>query len=238
MNPAGELGFIISQIKKFTISNMETGVDVRVDDVSSSEPLEMPRQQAGELEKLEDSIRDCRRCKLWRNRKNIIFGEGSSQARLIFVGEGPGRDEDIEGRPFVGEAGKLLTKIIENGMGLKREDVYICNVVKCRPPNNRDPERDEIDTCLPFLKEQIKIIGPAVICTLGRISGRELLGRGFKITRDRGKWYSYMDIPVMPTYHPAYILRNSSRERQLKGQVWEDIQEIMIRLGLEVKRNG
>ncbi len=237
MNTAEELGFIISQIKKITISNMGTGIEIRAADQSPPERLETPWQQSGELERLENSIGDCRRCKLWRNRKNIIFGEGSSQARLIFVGEAPGREEDIEGRPFVGEAGKLLTRIIENGMGLKREDVYICNVVKCRPPNNRDPERDEIDTCLPFLKEQIRIISPEVICTLGRISGRELLGRDFKITRDRGKWYSYMGIPVMPTYHPAYILRNSSRERELKGQVWEDVQQIMVRLGLEVKRN-
>jgi len=132
----------------------------------------------------------------------------------------------------------MLTRIIENAMGLKRKDVYICNVVKCRPPNNRNPERDEIDTCIPFLKEQIRIIKPEVICTLGRIACNELIGRDLKITRVRGKWHSYMEIPVMPTYHPAYILRNPSRQRQLKGQVWDDIRAIMARLGMEVKKDG
>jgi DNA polymerase len=122
-------------------------------------------------------------------------------------------------------------------MGLKREDVYICNVVKCRPPNNRDPERDEIDSCIQFLKEQIRIIRPEVICTLGRIACNELIGRDLKITQARGKWHSYMEIPVMPTYHPAYILRNPSRQRQLKGQVWDDIRAIMARLRLEVKKD-
>ncbi|MBW2616637.1 MAG: uracil-DNA glycosylase, partial [Deltaproteobacteria bacterium] len=164
------------------------------------------------------------------------FGEGAPRARLVFVGEGPGRDEDRVGRPFVGEAGELLTDIIEKGMGLTREDVYICNVVKCRPPEHRDPERDEIEACLPFLKQQLRIIRPEVICTLGRISSQELLEKGIKITQDRGKWHSFMDIPVMPTYHPAYIKRNPSRERELKGHVWKDIQEIMKHLGLEVKR--
>jgi DNA polymerase len=110
-------------------------------------------------------------------------------------------------------------------------------VVKCRPPNNRDPERDEIDSCIPFLKEQIRIIKPEVICTLGRIACNELIGRDLKITQARGKWHSYMEIPVLPTYHPAYILRNPSRQRQLKGQVWDDIRAIMARLGLEVKKD-
>jgi len=188
------------------------------------------------LETLRAHIGDCRRCKLHKGRKNLVFGEGAPGARLVFVGEGPGRDEDRVGRPFVGEAGELLTDIIEKGMGLTREDVYICNVVKCRPPENRDPERDEIEACLPFLKQQLRIIRPEVICTLGRISSQELLEKGIKITQDRGKWHSFMDIPVMPTYHPAYIKRNPSRERELKGHVWKDIQEIMKHLGLEVKR--
>ena len=184
------------------------------------------------LEALRTFIGDCQRCKLHKCRKNLVFGEGAPNAKLVFVGEGPGREEDIIGRPFVGEAGKLLTKIIEKGMGLTREDVYICNVVKCRPPGNRDPERDEIETCIPFLKQQLSIIKPEVICILGRIAGQALLGGDFKITRKRGTWHSYMDIPVMPTYHPAYIIRNPSRERELKGQVWEDIKKIMKHLGL------
>ena len=184
------------------------------------------------LEALRTFIGDCQRCKLHKGRNNLVFGEGSPDAKLVFVGEGPGREEDIIGKPFVGEAGKLLTKIIENGMGLTREDVYICNVVKCRPPNNRDPERDEIETCILFLKQQLSIIKPEVICILGRIAGQALLGGDFKITLKRGTWHSYMDIPVMPTFHPAYIIRNPSRERELKGQVWEDIKKIMKRLGL------
>ena len=190
------------------------------------------------LESLRQSIGECQQCKLGKTRANIVFGEGPPGARLVFVGEAPGREEDIAGKPFVGEAGKLLTRIIENGMGLKREDVYICNVLKCRPPKNRDPEKDEIKTCIPFLKEQIRIIRPEVICVLGRVAGRVLLGGDFKITQERGKWRSYMDIPLMPTYHPAYIVRNPLRERQLKSHVWEDVKKIMKVLGLEVKKNA
>jgi DNA polymerase len=186
------------------------------------------------LEGLREYIGDCTRCRLCRGRKKLVFGEGSGRARLVFVGEAPGREEDIEGRPFVGEAGKLLTRIIENGMGIGRKDVYICNIIKCRPPNNREPEKDEIETCLPFLEEQIRIIDPEVICTLGRIAAQALLMKDFHMTQERGQWFSYVDIPVMPTFHPAYLLRNPSAKRQ----VWEDAQKIMKRLGLEVKRNG
>lgn len=160
----------------------------------------------------------------------MVFGEGDPHARLVFVGEAPGRDEDLAGRPFVGDSGKQLTKIIENGMRLTRQEVYICNVVKCHPPGNRDPERDEIEACLPFLKNQLRIIRPEVICVLGRIAGQALLGHDFKITTERGKWHSYEDIPLIATFHPAYLLRNPSAKRQ----VWEDIQKIMEFLALEV----
>lgn len=190
-----------------------------------------------DLESLAAFIGDCRRCRLSEKRTHVVFGEGSPKARLVFVGEGPGADEDAAGRPFVGEAGKLLTRIIENGMGLKREDVYICNVVKCRPPNNRDPEADEVQTCRPFLEQQLAILKPEVICTLGRIAAKCLLGREFKITQERGTWFSFKGIPLMTTYHPSYILRNPSEERPLKRQVWEDVQKIMGRLGLKVKKN-
>ncbi|MDY6971131.1 MAG: uracil-DNA glycosylase [Thermodesulfobacteriota bacterium] len=185
------------------------------------------------LEELRSFMGECRRCKLHEGRSHLVFGEGSPRSEMVFVGEGPGRDEDIVGRPFVGEAGRLLTRIIR-AMGLSREDVYICNVVKCRPPKNRDPEKDEIEACIPFLKRQLAIIRPGIICALGRIAGQSLLGENFKITEKCGKWHSYMGIPVMPTYHPAYLLRNPSAKRQ----VWEDVQKIMRRLGLEVKRNG
>jgi len=200
----------------------------------------MPEQDPGDtlpadLDSLRGFIGDCKRCRLSEKRARLVFGEGNPKARLVFVGEGPGAEEDAAGRPFVGEAGKLLTKIIENGMGLKREDVYICNVVKCRPPNNRDPEADEVQTCLPFLKQQLAIIRPEVVCTLGRIAAKSLLGREFKITQERGNWFSIMGIPLMATFHPSYVLRNPSEERPLKRQVWEDVQKIMGRLGLKVK---
>ena len=206
----------------------------------SSESMSDPNAEQNhpmDLDSLRAFIGDCKRCKLSQGRTHLVFGEGSPSARLVFVGEGPGAEEDAAGRPFVGEAGKLLTKIIESGMGLKREDVYICNVVKCRPPHNRDPEADEVQTCLPFLKQQLRIIKPEVICTLGRIAAQSLLGREFKITQERGNWFSFMGTPLMATFHPAYILRNPSRERQLKGLVWEDVQKMMRQLGLKVRRD-
>jgi len=174
---------------------------------------------------------DCQRCGLHTGRTNLVFGEGNEKARLVFVGEGPGFDEDQEGRPFVGKSGQLLTRIIEKGMGLTRNDVYICNVVKCRPPGNRDPNPDESSVCLPFLKAQLDIIGPEVICALGRVACQALLGSGFRITRDRGHWRTYNDIPLMPTFHPAYLLRNPAAKRP----VWDDVKSIMGKLGLEVK---
>jgi len=187
----------------------------------------------GSLEELRSFMGECRRCKLHKGRSRLVFGEGSPRSEVVFVGEGPGREEDMAGRPFVGKAGGLLTRIIK-AMGLAREEVYICNVVKCHPPKNRDPEEDEMQACIPFLKQQLTIIRPGVICALGKVAGQGLLGRDFKITRERGKWHSYMDIPVMPTYHPAYLLRNPSAKRQ----VWEDVQKIMKHMGLEVKKNG
>ena len=243
MNYAPELRQIIAQSKKILDAELNSGIELPLlklpetetecnitDPVSSSVPKT--------LSALKAFIGDCRLCKLCNGRKNIVFGEGAENAVLMFIGEGPGRDEDIEGRPFVGEAGQLLTRIIENGIGVKRENVYICNVVKCRPPENRDPERDEIECCIPFLKRQIEIIKPKVICTLGRIAARELLKREFKITMERGRWQTYLNIPLMPTYHPAYILRNRGNERKLKGEVWQDIQKIMSLLGIGVKKNG
>jgi uracil-DNA glycosylase len=185
------------------------------------------------LEALIAYVSNCRGCKLHKQRRNLVFGEGNHNASLVFVGEAPGKDEDHAGRPFVGEAGKLLTRIIENGMGLSRNDVYILNVVKCHPPKNRDPEQDEIETCIHFLRKQISLIKPKVICGLGRIAGQAMLGGDFKISRDRGKWFSYMDIPVLATFHPAYVLRYPTAKRQ----VWDDVKEIMRHLGLEVKKN-
>ena len=179
------------------------------------------------LDELKRLVDTCDHCKLSKTRKTIVFGEGPHHARLVFVGEAPGVEEDLAGRPFVGAAGKLLNDIIR-AMGLDREEVYICNVVKCHPPRNRDPEYDEIEMCLPFLQTQLSLIEPDVICTIGRVSAQSLIDKHFRITRDRGQWYSFMDISVMPTYHPAYLLRYP----QAKRQVWDDVQKIMKRLGL------
>lgn len=244
MNYASELRQIISQTKKILDAEQNSGIELPIVNIPETEieyrhtPIITSQAKTATLTELRTDLGDCTRCKLSKGRKNIVFGEGSEKARLVFIGEGPGRDEDIAGRPFVGEAGQLLTKIIENGIGIKREDVYICNIVKCRPPNNRDPEKDEINSCIPFLKKQIEIIKPEVICTLGRIAARELLNRDFKITMERGHWQTYMSIPLMPAYHPAYILRNPGNERKLKGEVWQDIQKIMSLLKIEVKKNG
>ncbi len=177
------------------------------------------------LKKLRDEIGDCQRCKLSNGRKNIVFGEGSIDAEIMFIGEGPGEDEDLQGRPFVGKAGQLLTKLIEK-MGFKREDVYIGNIVKCRPPGNRDPEEDEISACSPFIKKQAEIISPKVIVSLGRISTQTLIGMKIPIGKLRGKFYQFENIPLMPTFHPSYLLRNPKD----KWLVWEDAQKVLERL--------
>jgi uracil-DNA glycosylase len=235
--PSEELLTILSHVKRNVLSDMEMGLESPfIPDLLQVGHEKTSPIKAGSLYELKNLMRDCARCKLHSTRTSLAFGEGNPKARLMFVGEGPGRDEDIEGKPFVGEAGKLLTRIIEGGVGLKREDVYICYIVKCRPPDNRTPERDEMDACIPFLREQIRIIKPEVICTLGRTAAQELLGRDFKLIEERGKWRAFMDIPVMPTFHPAYILRNPSKERELKGHVWEDIKKIKTKLGLEVNK--
>jgi len=233
INPHEELKDIIGHLRNLMVMDREIGLDPPKLSPSSLDYLDTRPAHLSSLEDLRDFVGDCKRCKLCHGRTHLVFGEGSAKARLVFVGEGPGREEDLAGRPFVGEAGRLLSKIIENGMGLKREEVYICNVVKCRPPQNRDPEEDEIEACLPFLKQQLRIISPEVICTLGRIPAQALLSREFRITRQRGQWYSFLDISVMPTYHPAYLLRNPAAKRE----VWADAQEIMRTMGLEVKRH-
>ena len=180
---------------------------------------------------------DCTRCPLHEGRKHIVFGAGDPHARLVFVGEGPGHDEDLQGEPFVGAAGQLLTRIIE-AMNLTRDQVYICNVVKCRPPGNRNPLPLEIATCLPFLKRQIAAIGPEVVCALGNVAARTLLNTGESISRMRGRFHDRVDglegIRVMPTYHPAFLLRNAGKKRE----AWEDVQQIMKALGLKVRDGG
>jgi uracil-DNA glycosylase family 4 len=182
--------------------------------------------QANSLEELRAAIGDCQRCKLCSGRTHLVFGVGNPQAKLMFVGEGPGRDEDLQGEPFVGRAGQLLTDIITKGMGLKREDVYIANVVKCRPPENRNPEPDEVAACEPFLKKQIDLIRPDVIVALGKFAVQTLLQSKVAISRLRGNWHSYHGIKLMPTFHPAYLLRNPAD----KKLVWEDIKKVITEM--------
>jgi uracil-DNA glycosylase len=169
-----------------------------------------------------DTIGDCQRCKLCSGRTQVVFGVGNSDADLVFVGEAPGADEDRLGEPFVGRAGKLLTRMIE-AMGFSREQIYICNVVKCRPPENRNPELDEIQACEPFLKAQLGIVKPKVIVALGRFACQCLLRTEETMSDIRGKWQKYEGIAIMPTFHPAYLLRSPSK----KKEVWEDLQKVM-----------
>jgi DNA polymerase len=186
-------------------------------------------QQATSLEKLRHDLGDCRRCKLCDHRTNIVFGVGNPHASIVFVGEGPGHDEDLQGEPFVGRAGRLLTEIITKGMRLRREDVYIANVVKCRPPGNRNPEPDEVASCEPFLWRQIELIRPSVLVALGTFAAQAVLRTRMPISRLRGQWQNCRGIRVMPTFHPAYLLRNP----QDKKLVWEDIKAVMRELGLQ-----
>jgi DNA polymerase len=179
-------------------------------------------QPTGEtLEMIQEDLKDCRRCQLHEGRKHIVFGEGNHDARLMLVGEGPGFEEDVKGRPFVGPAGQLLTKILK-AIYLERKAVYICNIVKCRPPGNRNPRPEEIACCLPFLKRQIRAIKPALICTLGTFAAQTLLNTKEPISRLRGHFQTYERVSLMPTYHPAFLLRNPDRKRD----VWEDVQKL------------
>ena len=168
----------------------------------------------------------CRKCRLCETRTNVVFGEGDPNAELMFIGEGPGADEDKTGRPFVGRAGQLLTKMIE-AMKYKREEVFIANIVKCRPPGNREPFKDEVDACIGYLYEQIEHIKPKIVVCLGATSAEHLLNLGVRISNLRGKFQDWNGIKIMPTYHPAYLLRNESKKRD----VWIDLQAVMAELG-------
>jgi DNA polymerase len=181
----------------------------------------LPEDNQSLLDQVLEEIGDCKRCKLHPMRKNIVFGVGNSNARLMFVGEAPGAEEDDQGMPFVGKAGQLLTKIIE-AIDLKRSDVYIANIIKCRPPSNRTPDEDEITTCIPFLKKQIEIIDPEIVCTLGNIATRSLLDTDMGITQLRGRFHERSGLKVMPTYHPSYLLRDQSKKRE----TWEDMKKV------------
>ncbi len=179
------------------------------------------------LQGIRDDLGDCQRCPLGATKKHLVFGVGDAQAELMFVGEGPGADEDAQGEPFVGKAGQLLTKMI-GAMGLSRERVYIANIIKCRPPQNRNPRPDEIASCRPFLDQQIAAVRPKIICALGTFAAQTLLNTQTRISDLRGHFHELNGVKVLPTFHPAYLLRNPAE----KKRVWSDLQRIMVDLGL------
>lgn len=185
------------------------------------------------LLKIREDIGDCTRCKLHKGRNKIVFGDGNPKAKLVFVGEAPGADEDKQGIPFVGRAGKLLTQMIE-AMGLQRQDVYICNVVKCRPPDNRKPEDDEVSTCSPYLLRQLDVIEPKVLVCLGAVAAQTLLETTRGISQFRGEWMEWRGHKLLATYHPAYLLRNPAA----KADVWKDLQKVMAELGLQLPKKA
>src|SRR5215472_7053289 len=190
-------------------------------------PLPVIKDKPAALKAISEDIGDCTRCRLHKGRTNLVFGVGNVNADLMFVGEGPGADEDAKGEPFVGRAGQLLNNMI-SAMGIKREDVYIANVVKCRPPSNRTPEKDECDTCSPFLMRQIDVIKPKVIVALGAVAAKNLLALNDSMANLRGRWYDFRDSKLLVTYHPAYLLRDPRQ----KKEAWKDLQMVMKYLGL------
>ena len=190
------------------------------------------RIEGDTLERIREDLGDCTRCRLHKTRNKIVYGAGNPKASLVVVGEGPGHDEDLQGIPFVGRAGKLLTQMIE-AMGLRRDDVYIANVVKCRPPENRTPEKDEVATCSPYLLRQLAAIAPKVIVCLGNVASQSLLGTTKSISQYRGQWIDYRGSRLIATYHPAYLLRNPAA----KSDVWLDLKKVMVELGLPLNRS-
>lgn len=204
---------ILKSIRGYLEMEKESGVS---EYLFSSKPKDI------RLSLIKNEVSGCRKCPLGKMRTKSVFGSGKIDTRLMFVGEAPGHEEDIQGMPFVGEAGALLTKIIE-AMGIRREDVYICNILKCRPPQNRNPLPGEISACIEYLYNQIEIIKPKVICGLGKFASQTLLNIEIPISKLRGSWHEYRGIKFMPTYHPAYLLRNP----QDKKLVWEDMKKIM-----------
>jgi uracil-DNA glycosylase family 4 len=203
--------------------------EVGVDFISESPTPGDTPQSRNALQDLLKKILVCEKCPLARSRTLAVPGEGSATADLMFVGEGPGRDEDIQGRPFVGDAGQLLTKIIQ-AMGLSREDVYITNIVKCRPPGNRNPHLDEISSCTPYLRQQLELIKPRIIVSLGNVPTKHLLETSSGISALRGQFHTYGDIQIMPTFHPSFLVRNE-HNRELRRNVWEDMKKVMAALG-------
>ncbi len=228
LSAQGIKGFDCSEEKLSLINNWglkKTAIPVQERTIQAPGPS-MKKNET--LEIIRADIGNCRRCRLCERRKNLVFGAGNDNARLVFVGEAPGHDEDAQGVPFVGRSGQLLTKMIQ-AMGLSREDVYICNILKCRPTDNRNPLPEEIINCIPFLKRQLDVIKPEVICALGGFATKALLEKTEGITRLRGHFHNYRGVKLMPVFHPAYLLRNENKKRE----AWEDLQKVMAELGLK-----
>ncbi|MGH7885439.1 MAG: uracil-DNA glycosylase [Thermodesulfobacteriota bacterium] len=226
-----EMGIYQIPVKEFSHKVTKDSINSehkKADNIELNNDLFITSLPKQTLKEINDDLGECTRCKLHKTRNKIVFGDGNPNARLVFVGEGPGKDEDEQGKPFVGRAGQLLTRIIQ-AMGLQREDVYICNVVKCRPPGNRNPEPDEVASCEPFLFRQIRSINPEVIVCLGSVAtGLMLKLKNFKMNQLRGTFHNYGSSKLMITYHPAALLRNPN----FKKPVWEDMQLVMKELGL------
>lgn len=193
----------------------------------------IPQSSADSLERIRADLGDCQRCKLGKTRTKIVFGEGNPKADLVFVGEAPGEQEDLSGRPFVGRAGQLLEKMIQ-AIGLQRDQVYICNVVKSRPPGNRNPEPDEIEACKPYLHRQLDVLRPKVIVALGKFAAQTLLKTETRISELRGNFFDYRGVKLIPTFHPSYLLRNPSA----KKEAWDDLQKVARELGLSIPASG
>jgi DNA polymerase len=216
---------IVGEVRAYLLAQRELGLEYADIKLPASPAPVAPAT----LDEVREELGECTRCKLSRHRTQIVFGVGNPKARLVFVGEAPGADEDAQGEPFVGRAGQLLTKIIQ-AMGMQREDVYICNIIKCRPPNNRTPESEEILACSPFLLKQLQAIGPQFVCALGGPAAQTLLQTKEPISRLRGKFYDFHGIPLLPTFHPAFLLRNPYE----KKTVWEDM-KLLLR---EMQKSG
>lgn len=219
----------LNALRDYLVDLRETGVEGLLLESMASRVSPSPVAEtsvisahAETLEEIRADLGECRRCGLCDGRTNIVFGVGNPEARLVFVGEAPGRDEDLQGEPFVGAAGQLLTRIIQ-AMGFKREEVYICNLLKCRPPQNRDPQPEEVEACSPFMLRQVRAIGPKVLVALGKFAAQTLLQSKTPISKLRGQFHDYHGIPLMPTFHPSALLR----DEKLKRPVWEDMQKVM-----------
>jgi len=206
----------VRRLKKWLELERLMGVDVLFRTAGAAQKLKQLEQE---------QVKGCTKCRLRQGRTQTVFGRGNPRADLMFIGEGPGADEDRLGEPFVGRAGKLLDKMVF-AMGLERDEVYVTNIVKCRPPNNREPHADEVEACMPYLERQIELVQPAIICCLGLPASNAMLQCKRSMGELRGRWSFYRGIPLMPTYHPAYLLRSPSQ----KGKAWEDLRKIMIAL--------